>query len=432
MRTRGFRGIEQMQTARCLTAKGIGEFGQYLTRLRRDGGLSPPIALLTDPLYSTPCTLGEVLVEPRGFANRREFAEYINKRFVQAGVLADADEAGMWEWLSLFYFDAVCPMSRGGARKPGVNGRHLLEDPDARRRHRHLLRGPYMLLRRYEGGPNGELDLLLSYALPVHGIAATHLGERLRLMASPGALIAASRLYAHPASGRPRRGYSHEENGLRAYCRFLNNLPDCFDLAGLSADTVMALLPDAFSVWLNHTEHRQGPSLQPFDRLKEVGTLQNGRLVARQLDDLLEELDARRVTERQVMIRSDMFRTAVLSAYESRCAISGVGLRHTEGMETGCHFEVEAAHIVPVFRGGRDLVRNGLALNRTIHWAFDHGMLWVDDDLRIGLAKEADTDQRNHWLQQFQGRPLRTPTHERHRPNREALRWHALNVARAA
>ena len=44
-------------------------------------------------------------------------------------------------------------------------------------RRRHLLRSPYLLWRRYSGGPDGELDLLLGYALPVHGIAATHVGD---------------------------------------------------------------------------------------------------------------------------------------------------------------------------------------------------------------------------------------------------------------
>lgn len=420
-----------MQMVRCLTAKGIEEFARYLDQLRRDGSLSPPIEVLVDPSYSVPCTLGNVLVEQRGFANRKEFAEYINHRFLEAGVVVDAEEYGMWEWLSLFYFDAVCPIGSNGTRKPGVDGRHLLEDPDARRRHRHLLRGPYMLWRRYNGSPNGELDLLLSYKLPVHGIAATHLGERPRLMASQGVLAAASLLYADPKSGMPKQGYSEEENGLRAYCKFLNNLPECFDLAGLSTDTVMALLPESFSMWFNGTEQEKGESLEPFEELKKIGVIRDGRSVAMQLDDLLSEVSARKMTERQVVVRSNMFRTAVLGAYDSRCAISEMGLRHTEGMETGYHFEVEAAHIIPVSRGGKDLVRNGLALNRTIHWAFDHGVIWIDPNLRIGLTKEVETDSRNHWLQQFRDRRLRTPAHEQHHPDREALRWHARNVAQA-
>ncbi len=421
-----------MQLVRCLTTKGVSEFARYLEQLRSHGSLSPPINILTNPLYSTPCTLGDVPIELRDFSSRREFADYINQKFLKAGIYSDADEQGMWEWLSLFYFDTVCPISEGGERKPGVDGRHLLEDPDALRRYRHLLRSPYMLWRRYNGGLKGELDLILSDKLPVHGIAATHLVERLRLIASPGALIAASRLYTNPISGKPKYGYSHEENGLRAYCKFLNNLPDCFDLAEMSADTIMALLPDTFAEWLNDTGNSQDFSLQPFEKLKEVSALHDVRSVARRLDDLLDEINARKMTERQIAIRSNMFRTAVLGAYDSRCAISGLGLRHTEGNETGFHFEVEAAHIIPVSRGGRDLVRNGLALNRSIHWAFDHGMLWINNDLRVGLAKEVDTDSRNHWLQQFRNQQLRTPAHGQHHPDREALRWHARNIAHAA
>ena len=100
-------------------------------------------------------------------------------------------------------------------------------------------------------------------------------------------------------------------------------------------------------------------------------------------------------------------------------------------MEAGYQYEVEAAHIIPVSRGGRDLVRNGLSLNRTIHWAFDLGILWIKGNLRVGLAKEVTTDSRNHWLQQFRDQQLRTPMHAKHQPDPEALRWHARNVAHA-
>ncbi len=420
-----------MQKIRRLTAKGVSEFAQYLDLLRNDGGLAPPMDILADPLYSTPSTIGDVSIEPRSFASRREFAEYINRRFQDAGIFVDADEPGMWEWLSLYYFDAVCPISKDGSRKPGVNGRHLLNDPDACRRHRHLLRGPYMLWRRYEGGLNGELDLLLSHSLPVHAIAATHLSERQRLMDSSGALVAASRLYVDPESGKPRRGYSRDANGLRAYCRFLNNLPGCFDLAEMSVDTILALLPDAFSQWQRDAETLQGTTHNSLEILKKAATAEDTSLIARQLNELLCETDTRDVTERLVTIRSNMFRPAVLSAYECRCAISGIGLRHSAGNGAANIFEAEAAHIVPVHRGGKDLVSNGLALNRTIHWAFDHGVIWINNDLRVGLAREADTDPRNHWLCQFRGQRLRTPADEKHHPDPEALRWHAANIAHA-
>ena len=90
------------------------------------GDLPPPRGLLTDNACSVPCALGDVGVEPREFASRRDFAEYIDDRFLNADVFVSADEPGMWEWLSLFYFDEVCPPNKKGFRKPGVEGRHLL------------------------------------------------------------------------------------------------------------------------------------------------------------------------------------------------------------------------------------------------------------------------------------------------------------------
>ncbi|MCY3837330.1 MAG: HNH endonuclease [Gammaproteobacteria bacterium] len=420
-----------MDRVRCLTPKGIGEFGRYLKELRIQGELPPPRALLTDDACSVPSALGDVWVEPRNFASRRDFAEYINNRFVDAGVFVNADEPGMWEWLSLYYFDEACPPNNQGFRKPGVEGRHLLRDQDARRRHRHLLRSPYLLYRKYEGGPNGELDLLLSYALPVHGVAATHIGERSRLLTSPGALVAASRLYFDLVAKKPRLGYSNEENGLRAYCKFVNNLPECFDVSGLSADTVIGLLPQGFEIWMADSLDEHGRETRNLTRQLASVEMTSQFAVAEHLDDLLQDIHERRVTERQATVRSDLFRAAVVGAYDSTCAVSGLGLRHTIGTDSTRH-EVEAAHIIPVSQGGRDRVQNGLALNRTIHWAFDQGMLWVDSNFRVSVAGEVEKDERNHWLKQFLNRPLKLPANTRHRPHPDALHWHAKNVAASA
>ena len=423
-------GDDGLDVVRCLTADGIKAFGGYLRRLRRDGDLPPPRALLTDPALSRASALGDTTIETRGFSGRREFAEYIDYQVVEAGIFVDADETGMWEWLSLYYFDAVCPSNQEGLRRPGADARHLLADPDARRRHRHLLRGPYMLFRRFAGGPRGELDLLLGYALHVHGVAATHIGERPRLMRSPGTLAAASLLYVDPITRKPSRGYADERSGLRAYCRYLNNLPDCFDLSTLSADTVMALLPSEFAGWLNERSQDLSSDASPraLERLRGLAS-RSERELTMCLAGLLQDVATRKLTGRQATVRDDLFRAAVLGAYESRCVISGVGLRHGGGVDTGPHYEVEAGHIVPVSRGGRDLVGNGLAFTRTLHWAFDKGMPWVDDGLRVQLAEAVDSDSRNEWLRQFRGRPLRLPLNAACGPHRAALRWHATHVA---
>ncbi len=367
-------------------------------------------------------------IEVRGFNSRRDFVEYIDESFRAAGFHGDGDEPGMWEWLSLYYIDAICPPDQDGKRKPGVDGRYLMNDVEARRRNRHLLRGPYMLYRRH--GSGSQMDLLLEAPLHVHRIASTHIAERPRIFGSSGALMAASRMYFDHIVGKPKRGYSDKASGLRAFCKHLNNLPDCFDLAEMSADTIMALLPEQFEKWIERdTDAGQFAEVRQWcSELQTEEPYADGHQLARSLGDLLDAINSRTLTERQTRVRSEIFRSGVLEAYESRCAISGMELAHATG-DGGATYEVESAHIIPVSRGGRDLIQNGLALNRTLHWAFDLGMVWVDAQFRISVSDEVERDSRNAWLNQFRGRPLRVPYDERHHPHPDALRWHARNVA---
>lgn len=392
---------------RCLTDSGIAHFKDYLTRLREDGGTPPPTGLLTNPKHSVRFEPGEASFEPRNFDSRHAFAEYIDRQFRNAGISEDADQPGLWEWLSLFYLDAVCPANNAGIRKPYHDARHLVDRTSRRRGRRHLLRGAYLLYREYAGGVDGELDLLLAYPLHKYGVAATALGERQgRLMSSPGALSAASQLYFDSATGKPKRGYSSESNGLRAFCKFVTNLPAHFNLTNLSADTIMAMLPEEFDSWAGRGA---GGHLKP-----ALGNL----------DSVLQDLNARELKPREVRVRSDLFRCRILEAYQSTCAFSGVGLA-----DASSAFEVEAAHIVPVHRGGRDVVQNGLALSRTLHWAFDRGMIWINDDLRLSVSTRASRTPRNQWLMQFDEKPLNMPASHADRPHPDALRWHAQHVA---
>ena len=412
-----------MPFVRCLNEEGVREFAAYLARLASDGSVSPPTSLLEDPRFTRATRFGPVMIEHRAFGSRREFADYMDACCRKANVEL-ADEAGLWEWLSLFYFDAVCPPDARGQRRPGAANRHLVDSAFARRRNRHLLRGPYMLHRRYAGGAEGELDLLLGYALPVHGVAATHLAERPRLLGSRGVLIAASRLYFDSVQKRPKPGYADDTSGLRAFCRFLNNLPASFDLADLAADTVLALLPAEFGAWLENVDDE---TLRLRQRVQASTGTRVGEPWATTLDDLLQRAQDRPLATTQRRVRSDLFRVGVLAAYDARCTVSGLGLAHTAG--DAVRYEVEAAHIVPVAQGGKDLIQNGLALSRTVHWAFDLGMVWVDNHLRLDVAAEVLRDSRNAWLANLRGRPLAMPADPRLRPQSDALRWHAAQVA---
>lgn len=78
-------------------------------------------------------------------------------------------------------------------------------------------------------------------------------------------------------------------------------------------------------------------------------------------------------------IRAASFRTAVLVAYDNRCAITGIRLVDEKNKA-----EAQAAHIWSVEHGGPDVVQNGIALSGTAHWLLDRG--WIDISDRLGIT----------------------------------------------
>lgn len=120
--------------------------------------------------------------------------------------------------------------------------------------------------------------------------------------------------------------------------------------------------------------------------------------------------------------RDVAFRRKVRSAYDYRCAISGLRLRNGGGRP-----EVQAAHIRPVNKQGSDSVRNGLALSGTLHWMFDRGLLSVAEDLTILVSRNKVPAEVVDRLIVPDGR-LQLPDDKRDWPHPQNLRWHRENV----
>ena len=121
--------------------------------------------------------------------------------------------------------------------------------------------------------------------------------------------------------------------------------------------------------------------------------------------------------------RDATFARTVRRAYGGRCAISGLSLRNGGGRA-----EVEAAHIVPVARGGADVVRNGLALSGTLHWMFDRGLVGVEPESRRILVSHNKVDAETAARLFRPEMTLRLPEDPRHHPSDAALAWHRAHV----
>jgi putative restriction endonuclease len=122
-----------------------------------------------------------------------------------------------------------------------------------------------------------------------------------------------------------------------------------------------------------------------------------------------------------VAIRDATFRYRVVEqTYAGRCALTG--LRLTNGLGRA---EVDAAHIRPVASGGPDSVRNGIALTKSVHWAFDRGLLSIGDDGSILTVDRGAEDLKK--LLNISGRAL-LPENEASSPHVAYLSWHRANV----
>jgi putative restriction endonuclease len=90
------------------------------------------------------------------------------------------------------------------------------------------------------------------------------------------------------------------------------------------------------------------------------------------------------------LTRDAAFRDVVLANYGYTCAVTGLRFRR------GAYVEAEAAHIIGKEARGPDDPRNGLALSRTAHWAFDHGIFTLSDHYE-GPSMTVPATATNAW-----------------------------------
>lgn len=118
------------------------------------------------------------------------------------------------------------------------------------------------------------------------------------------------------------------------------------------------------------------------------------------------------------LFNSVSFRDFVMTGYEFKCAITGNVIRY------GNFMNLEAAHIMPRSHQGLYMPSNGIALSRDMHWAFDKGMFTIDDNLRVVVHPEVDSE----YLRQYDNKQLFIPENDFFKPDVNNLHYHQKNV----
>lgn len=136
----------------------------------------------------------------------------------------------------------------------------------------------------------------------------------------------------------------------------------------------------------------------------------------------------------EAVVRDARFRRQVMSAYEYRCAVTGLEIGTLpEGRATRL---LDAAHIRPVSDRGPDSVTNGIALTPTVHRLFDEGLItarWNDGRLELVRSPRLDpvmveAPDRGTAIRVEEGMTLLLPSDRGSWPSREQISYHQSTV----
>lgn len=130
--------------------------------------------------------------------------------------------------------------------------------------------------------------------------------------------------------------------------------------------------------------------------------------------------DQRGMSRVQRIARDKAFRIGVLQNFNKACVVSGRTLVAANGASG-----VDAAHIVPVARNGPDDIRNGIALSKDLHWAFDNGLIAIDSGIVI-ISDFVKSEESNDYLQEFAGTTIARANN--FQTSTEAFVWHKENI----
>ncbi|HMG05296.1 MAG TPA: HNH endonuclease, partial [Chthoniobacterales bacterium] len=121
--------------------------------------------------------------------------------------------------------------------------------------------------------------------------------------------------------------------------------------------------------------------------------------------------------------RDAAFRSIVLANYGHTCAVTG------QRFHSPHHVEADGAHIIGKDVRGTDDPRNGIALSKSAHWAFDRGIITISDQYEIMVnPKVSSAAVANFPAIEFDRRPILLPEDPYYRPHPDALAWHKQEV----
>lgn len=228
-----------MRLVRRLKQAGIDRFEAFLDSLKTLTPLPPPVEALDYEDTSEPLEVA-IEIEPRTFGSRLEAARYLDSKLSDSGLKNIEQDRLLWAWLSLFYFDELCPADASGRRKPGETARWIPQPQNYLRYYRHLLAGPYRIFRAHRDCPQRAMDR--------PGEIVEQFASRQEIVTNQAVIQSTTDLYWDHANNKPKRGAGGKGAGsARRLADVLLQFDVTWDLYAMEARSLVELLPKEFN-----------------------------------------------------------------------------------------------------------------------------------------------------------------------------------------
>ena len=241
-----------MAAIRALTEAGMNRFTEYLGALHDGMDIQFPEELLTSDDLAEKIS-SSVMVEQNQFRTKLEAAVYLSQKIKELNMNDIFFNAGLWSWISVFYFDLVCPKKPDGKRIIGEDYRYILRSgTDWRHYYRHLLASPVRIYAVHKENAR----LLLNGPVHKMGDFVEQLVSRQEIASNTGVIEAADMLYWDSARNGPKRGSApnrRDPGTLRRFIDTIQQLDLTYDLCSMNGREIVDLMPEEFGRW--RTEH---------------------------------------------------------------------------------------------------------------------------------------------------------------------------------
>lgn len=224
----------------------------------------------------------------------------------------------------------------------------------------------------------------------------------------------------------PFKDSSKSHPVIRQYAPILDRTPSALNM---KIGNIGRLDPDLYKKGISGLVHgakmeeeiwkefRENPEQLAYESEKIISKLQG-----KSIEKIIDTNDLPQGKEREIIIKQrinqSFFRMTVLSSYNNRCCISGIG-----NIEL-----LEACHIVGWSENtaNRTNPQNGLCMNSFFHKAYDKHLLGITPDMRIVVSEELLQGSTEisffNYLKTINGKKILLP--DKFLPQKELLEIH--------